>query len=133
VRNDPTQHDINSKSFLVLFFKKEQACPSLVWPQPGLNPRVARALPRLPPRGSLFSAATAAGCVAGLGLSGGAPYTAHMAKYTAVYIRDLADPYWTLMRENPPELLRTEYHFETEKEALREAERLSSLTDETEA
>ena len=44
-----------------------------------------------------------------------------MAKYTAVYIRDLADPYWTLMRENPPELLRTEYHFETEKEALREA------------
>ena len=56
-----------------------------------------------------------------------------MPIYTAVHIRDLADPYWTLMRENPAELLRSEYRFETQREAEREAKRLSSLTDDSDA
>jgi hypothetical protein len=53
-----------------------------------------------------------------------------MAKYEVVQIRDLADPYWTLMRLDPPELLRSEYHFETKSEADREAKRLTALKDE---
>ena len=53
-----------------------------------------------------------------------------MAKYEVVQIRDLADPYWTLMRLDPPEWLRSEYHFETKSEADREAKRLTALKDE---
>jgi hypothetical protein len=56
-----------------------------------------------------------------------------MPKYEVVHIRDLADPYWTLMRLDPPELLRSDYHFETKSEAEREAKRLSALADEAES
>ncbi len=54
-----------------------------------------------------------------------------MPSYTAVQIRDLADPYWTLMRDDPPELLRSEYRFESRAEAEKVAKHLSSLADET--
>ena len=50
-----------------------------------------------------------------------------MPIYTAVAIRDLREPYWTLMREPPAELLRAEYHFETRPAAEKEAARLTVL------
>ena len=50
-----------------------------------------------------------------------------MPKYEVVYIKDLAAPYWTLMRLDPPELLRSEYHFRTLAEATATAKRLTAL------
>jgi hypothetical protein len=50
-----------------------------------------------------------------------------MSKYEAVLIRDVADPYWTLMRLDPPELLRSQFHFETRAQARAEAVRLTAV------
>ena len=47
--------------------------------------------------------------------------------FEAILIRDLAEPYWTLMRLNPPELLRSEFHFETRAEAVKAAKLLTAM------
>ena len=51
-----------------------------------------------------------------------------MPTYTAVEIGYSDEPYWTLMREPPAELLRAEYCFETKKAAEKEAVRLTALS-----
>lgn len=57
-----------------------------------------------------------------------------MPTYTSVQIRDLAQtPYWTLIRQPPGELLRSEYRFESKREADKEAQRLSALPDDGDA
>ncbi len=55
-----------------------------------------------------------------------------MPTYTAIEIRDQREPYWTLMREPPGELLRAEYRFETKVAAEKEAARLTALPDDAE-
>ena len=63
----------------------------------------------------------------GLARTGWRAHIHPMPRFEAVLIRDLADPYWTLMRLDPPELLRSEFHFETRAEAMKETKRLTAL------